>query len=535
MCADPINIDMTIKNYRCFSDENPGRISMKNGFTALVGVNNSGKSSLLKLHYELRDIFARMNRSSDDLVNAIRSQIVFNRPNNIRDLDELFCNSNSRDLILEIKAIDESVSVKPGESLPESIVLTIPRSTNSCRAQIIHDGKPTLWNRDDELRRVADTHIKIGGMSFDMEAYYRAFEALSKTLYIGPFRNAINIGGTAPYYDMSVGEQFIREWDNLKSGGNKKQERAALRLTQDIKDLFGFKDLEINATSNNQTLQIIFDNKSYGLEELGAGLAQFIIILANIAAKQPSWVLIDEPELNLHPSLQISFLTTLASYASEGIIFATHNIGLARASADRIYSFRINESGQGEIRDFEATPNLSEFLGELSYAGYKDLGFNKVLLVEGPKDIRTTHQFLRKYHKDHKILLLPLGGCSLINAESEAELEEIKRISTDIYALIDSEREAENSPLPPERQAFLDTCQRVGINCHILERRAIENYLSDRAVKEIKGPKYSSLEYYEKLENAPLSWGKHENWRIAREMSIEELNQTDLGTFLDSL
>ncbi len=44
-----MDLEITIKNYRCFSDEKPARLVLRKGFPAFVGVNNSGKSSLLKL------------------------------------------------------------------------------------------------------------------------------------------------------------------------------------------------------------------------------------------------------------------------------------------------------------------------------------------------------------------------------------------------------------------------------------------------------------------------------------------------------
>jgi len=70
----------------------------------------------------------------------------------------------------------------------------------------------------------------------------------------------------------------------------------------------------------------------------------------------------------------------------------------------------------------------------------------------------------------------------------------------------------------------------------VLEWRSIENYFSDRAVKAEKGEKYRALEPYEKLNQVSPAWGKAENWRIARQMTREELESTDdLGTFLKSL
>lgn len=537
MSANSTNFDITIKNYRCFPDQKPVRISMREGFTALVGVNNSGKSSLLKLFYELRNLFAGISRSTDDFLQAILQggRLAFSPADSVRDIEELFCNANSRDITLEFK-VNDNLNGKQREGVsPERIVLTIQRGENRYSAQIILGGKSLDINPNVKMQRVKNSYIKIADTLIDMETYYSAFEALAKTVYIGPFRNAINVGGTKNYFDMVIGQQFVESWRSLKTGDNKKQNRAAYRLTQDIKAIFGFHSLEINAASNNDTLQVFVDGKAYRLEELGSGLAQFIVILGNVAIRQPSWVLIDEPELNLHPSLQVDFLTTLASYASEGIIFSTHNVGLARACAERIYSLRLDDQRQSEFSDLEATPRLSEFLGELSFSGYRELGFNKVLLVEGSTDVKTIQQLLRQYGKDHQIVLLSLGGSDLVKAASEVELQEIKRITDNIYALIDSERYESEASLTPERQAFLETCHKVGIHCHVLNRRALENYFSDRSVKAIKGEKYRCLNPYEKLEDASLSWGKQENWRIAREMTREELDQTDLGMFLGSL
>ncbi len=532
MSENTPNFDITIKNYRCFSDQKPVRISMREGFTALVGANNSGKSSLLKLFYELRGLFSMIQSGGGNFLEALRNP---RGSSSTSDYTDLFCNANSRNISLEFEVHGDVDMKQHTGILPERIVLTIIRDTNMFSVKIIVDGATLPVNQGANIHFPDPSHIQIEDTSIDMGNYYRIFRALSSTVYIGAFRNAINIGGSDSYYDMTIGEQFIMLWDSLKSGRVKKENDAALKLTEDIKRIFEYDSLEINASSDNRTLQVIVNGKPYRLEELGSGLAQFIVILANIAAKQPSWVLVDEPELNLHASLQVDFLTTLAFYATEGIMFATHNVGLARVSAERIYSFHRDDDRQVEVRDFEATHRLSEFFGELNFAGHRDLGFDKVLLVEGTTEVKTLQQLLRKYGKDHKIVLIPLGGSSLINAESELELQEVKRITTNLFSLIDSERETASAPLPSERQAFLTLCQKIGINCHVLERRAIENYLSERALKVVKGDKYSALGPYEKLEDASPSWGKQENWRIAREMNNEELDQTDLGTFLQDL
>lgn len=531
-------MDITIKNYRCFPLDKPVHVSIKDGFTGLAGLNNSGKSALLKFFYELRGLFASISQRNENFIHALNGHDNFALANTVRDPNELFCNTNNQDISIEIKVDEEPNNKEHEDKPPDKIILNIPRGTNTYHVQIMRDKKYLEGDITKEqilTIRKRSSAIRIGETQVYMEDYYRAFEALSKMVYIGPFRNAINIGGSENYYDMTVGQQFITLWDNYKSGDSKNSIEAALRLTEDIRAIFNFNRLDINASKDNKTLHVIANGKPYKLDELGSGLAQFIVILANIAVKQPSWILIDEPELNLHPSLQIDFLTTLASYSTKGILFSTHNIGLARACADRIYSFRLDNKGRSEVNTLETTPNFSEFLGELSFSGYREMGFDKVLLVEGSTEVKAIQQLLRKYGKDHQIVLLSLGGSDLIKEASELELQEIKRISKNVYSLIDSERETEKSPIPSDRQKFLETCKRVRINCYVLGYRALENYMSDRAVKVVKGTKYRSLEPYEKLAEVSPSWGKQDNWRIAREMTREELSKTDLGKFLSAL
>jgi len=189
------------------------------------------------------------------------------------------------------------------------------------------------------------------------------------------------------------------------------------------------------------------------------------------------------------------------------------------------------------VRPLETLHRLGEFLGELSFGGYKEIGFDKVLLVEGPTDVTTVQQLFRKYEKDHKIVLLPLAGSSMINGSSttETQLEELRRISEHISVLIDSERTTSEEPLSADRQAFVELCSRAGIACTVLERRAIENYWTERVVGKVMGTKFRNLTPFERLKDMSPHWAKMDNWRMAREMTRDELKQTDLGGFLDRI
>jgi hypothetical protein len=128
-----------------------------------------------------------------------------------------------------------------------------------------------------------------------------------------------------------------------------------------------------------------------------------------------------------------------------------------------------------------------------------------------------------------------LGVLFLINDSSELELRELHRITEHISVLIDSERTTAGAPLQGQRQAFLDTCVRLGMQAHALDRRATENYFTDDAVRSAMGPNYRAPGPYERLAELSPGWAKSENWRIARELRRDELEGTDLGDFLGNL
>ena len=431
-----MHVDITIKNYRCFPDTRPARISIGSGLTAFVGVNNSGKSSLLKFFYEFRNLFESLLNADNFLKIVKGSTCTFTYPSSVLDRQEVFCNGNSRDLTVEFQVDSVDKEDEPGILIARHLTITVSRnSPTTVRGAFPIDDVEMSPDRV----RINDWKSTQGFSStqgrpkvVDFSLFQNLFSTLRESMYVGPFRNVLNVAPDEPYYDIEVGRKFISEWHSFKSGPIQKNNEEAGRVTVVIGRIFGYKSLEINPSTDNRTLQLLVDGKSHKLSEMGGGLSQFIVLIASVAMYRPSYVLVDEPELNLHPVLQQKFLTTLESFAQEGVLFATHNIGLARASADRIYSLRVGDGGEREVRLLEDTPRLPIFLGELSFSSYMEVGFKKILLVEGSTDIKTVQQFLRLYDKDHEVLPISLGGADMINSHREYELAEIMRIPVEV-------------------------------------------------------------------------------------------------------
>lgn len=365
-----------------------------------------------------------------------------------------------------------------------------------------------------------------------------ALEQLSKVIYIGPFRHALSSSSEKTYYDLTIGKPLMLAWDQMKNSVIQGGFPKSKKVTEALKRVFGYHHLDIQLShEQNDLLVTVDDNKRHSMSEMGSGFTQLWVVLANLVRSEPSFILIDEPELNLHPALQAQFISTLSSFATRGVVFATHNVGLARTSADRIYTVRRSDDHTHPIvRPWDKTGRLSELLGEIGFRAFQDLGFEKILLVEGPTEIKAIQQVLRMLGKDNEIVLIPLGGSSMINGRREAELEELKRISENVYALIDGEKASPEASWPRERSDFHKTCTNAGIKCHITERRSLDNYMSDSAVKKAIGVNVQALGPFERLKDPGKNgWGKSENWRIAIHMSATEWLENDVGKFLSEI
>ena len=358
-------------------------------------------------------------------------------------------------------------------------------------------------------------------------------------IYLGAHRNLVNEGaGGGTYYDLSVGNAFINEWDILKNGVGTQNASSALKAEKLIADLLGWASLSINAGSDHKQLYLVIDsNTRYAVSELGAGISELVLCVITAAVKKPSWILIDEPESHLHPALQVKFIEALTLLATHGVMFTTHSVGLARTCADTILVVEQDKKGRSSLRPFESVKNYSQLMGELSFSQFHELGFNKLLLCEGVTEVKTLRQILRCWGLDATVMLIPLGGTALIDAKRHDELNEFNRFGVDVYVLVDSERENAESPIS-ERNKFIGVCDKLfGVGHSVqTDYRATENYFTSDAINTaMRSEKYKPLTPFERPNNGELFWGKNQNWRVAAEMTKQDWQKTDLGKFFDRI
>lgn len=516
-----------IQGLRCFKDRQ--RVPIDAGITALIGLNNGGKSSLLRLPWELRPLFGRL--AADGLMQfndgarregtqslggeRVLSHLVGARPRVIFEMGPCPAGSDEESWPTAVHFDIEDTQSRLAEIEVAGERIDVPEvGTSTVQARV----------RDEQFNA-----LQMGGRPIDHRALMAFAGDLHRVMYVGPFRNVINVGGQTNYYDVAVGEQFVQKFHDLKAGQVPSQNEAVARLQREIEMIFGFGRVEFNAAPDMKAMQATIDGRSYRLSELGAGLTHFVLILVNALVAAPSWLLIDEPELNLHATLQLELLLTASSYASGGVLFTTHSLGLARSTAERILVVSRDADGAGRVEEYNDHARLAQLAGELSFAGTPALGFERILLVEGKTDVKTFQQLLAMFGSSQTVLVLSLGGDDHINGDSQVELAELLRIGAPIAAVVDSERSEADGVLSKVRSDFVALCGELGITCHVLDRRAIENYFTPEVMEGFIGKPTAPLGPFDAV---PPGWKKRNNWRAARAMSKDDLAETDLGAWL---
>ncbi|MDR2462852.1 MAG: AAA family ATPase [Verrucomicrobiales bacterium] len=500
-----MNLEISVKNYRCFGD--PARLRLGRGITALIGGNNSGKSTLLRLFHEFQPLFEKLSHDVDTVSALFTNGLPLPPLKAVRDPWKIFHRDSPGDLIISVRVARAGGFDETGVSGPDETHLAIARKNFHCHARVAADAQPAADN-----------------LVF-LEKWRKIFQSLSRSLYIGPFRGLEDL--------------WLADDDTAARAAFREQTRRLLtdsgagRVCEEIKTLFRLRNFDLRAADR---LEFFINRAPVPVEELGSGLGQTLMILLRAQLARPDYIFIDEPEAHLHASLQADFITTLSGFARVAMVFASHNVGLTKIAGDRTYSIRrAADSGDSIISKFKPGIRLSEMVGEAGFSAQQVEGRAKVLLVEGPTEIRAIRQILRKMNADHHIVLIPLGGGSMITANRDDELREITRICRDVYCLIDSERPAADAHIAPDRLAFKASCEKVGIECHILQRRAFENYFTARAIQAHYGKSFRALGPYDDLRVKNPRWHKVYNWKIARDMPLGDFADTDLGKFLQKI
>ena len=214
----------------------------------------------------------------------------------------------------------------------------------------------------------------------------------------------------------------------------------------------------------------------------GSGLKHFIDVLLKTTISKAKVVLLDEPEMGLHPDLQrrfINYLQKLANDKDIQLFMATHSPVLLNY-ADSISYYRIINS-RGKRSGISVPEDAIHTL--LSDMGIRPSDiFNQdiCLLVEGPSDVvffeHVIHKLYAENFGDASIGIVQYGGSSADGIIS-GDIDVSNIIPAQKYTYWTRDRDARPSEPPSSNSTkFKNALNKLDLECHIWNRREIEYY-----------------------------------------------------------
>jgi predicted ATPase len=516
MRTPPITEPLKLKlsNYRSISAEAPLTIPIERGVTFVVGINNVGKSNILRAFFELRPAFKFVFEEIQHPGRHGGQEPRIQLPR--LPADSLF-HQKSKHLATELVIANTRANVDLSLSAPE--------------AESLHSD-----------------HYKIGWRSHapasDKALQTAAADlvgSLMDTMYVGPLRTPLpSVSGQIR--DIHIGVQFIQNFNEWANGDIVERRRKTAELIRELQAIFGYKRFNLTVGKDSSTLMVENDDGTFRLDELGDGIGHFILVLASAMMKSPSLILIDEPELGLHPKMQEAFVRHLAAKAKFGVLATSHSIGLARSTADKILSLSKNDDGSLSLNPFgqHTTSTLSQSLHELGFSQIVELGATHLLLVEGQTDIKAFREILRHFGIEQHFMIWHLGGAPMLTAERSRyadELNDLLRMQFhSVTVIFDSERSSAAAPANPAFNEFMECCRGLGFHAFQTDYHSTENYVTQAALDKVFPGKKALLPYLNRNKATDESkWPKSSNWLLFREMSNADFIKTELGQFIETV
>ncbi len=160
-----------------------------------------------------------------------------------------------------------------------------------------------------------------------------------------------------------------------------------------------FKGIEINEDLFLHNIRA--DKKERSVKRMGEGFKRLFVILFYIFHPEYKIILIDEPEIHLHPSIIKKFLQVLEEgHLGNQVFFTTHHPSFVQAKyLPYIWRVTRNENASTALYGFSKQEiDLNRFVQEINDDNSGMLFASKVLLVEGISDAIFMREMINRFY-----------------------------------------------------------------------------------------------------------------------------------------
>lgn len=255
-------------------------------------------------------------------------------------------------------------------------------------------------------------------------------------------------------------------------------------LIDEIRHYFPDIDAVESARTEQDVATLTYSEYGRKLDILysGTGLKHFLDVLLKTTISGANVVLLDEPELGLHPDLQrrfVEYLVRLSKDKGTQFFLATHSQVLLNY-AEFIKYFCISNTKGARTLTAVSREAVDTLINDLGLRPSDILHQDICLLVEGATDVIYFEHVLRSLYKAEfenvAVGVIQYGG-SAAEGIISGTIEVSNIVSAQRNAIWVRDRDASPSAEPSVNSTrFANALQREGFTCHIWSKREIEYY-----------------------------------------------------------
>jgi len=253
--------------------------------------------------------------------------------------------------------------------------------------------------------------------------------------------------------------------------------------------------------------------KEFDIFSAGSGFQQFIYLFGLIVLRQPTVVMLDEPDVHLHGSLQAVLLEELRRLVAQGrqVLFATHSRELiTRVSPENILSL---DDGARRLRVAFDIYDTLDRLGSMDPTQLAVIqAYRRVVVVEDRTDRDLVSAFCSKVlgadgwqEIERRVAFCYARG----NPWKQLDMSRLRQLLQQAIAVAGPALEIfviADRDYHPDPQALHDSLPARHVHWHIWERAEVENYLLCLpAIKRIVGSPAREVTIDETLLEAEFS------------------------------
>ncbi|ELK49722.1 ATP-dependent endonuclease of the OLD family- like protein [Haloferax sp. BAB-2207] len=227
---------------------------------------------------------------------------------------------------------------------------------------------------------------------------------------------------------------------------------------------------------------------SIDIAERGSGVGSLLLLsmmqtYVDMQVGDGYCLLFEEPGNFLHPGAERKMLDALRTIAAEGgqVLVTTHSqVFVDNRDSASLY---VTKRTDGRTNFRRVNEDAFVAVDEIGARNSDLLQSDFVIYTEGPSDakiLRTIAKHTIDNWGEYNISIQYLGGSNIAHCDPT----ELRKINRNFAIILDSEKKSEGAEVDASAKELQEETEALGKECKILEKRAIENYLSEPGINE---------------------------------------------------